>query len=40
MRTLDGEVLTPILGLARFCTHTLVHAKQCIPVSADLPPSR
>lgn len=40
MKTLDGEVLTPILGIGTFCTHTLVHAKQCIPVREDLPPEQ
>ena len=32
MRTMDGITLTPILGIGTFCTHTLVHSKQCIPV--------
>src|SRR5215216_4098442 len=31
MRTMDGVTLTPILGIGTFCTHTLVHSKQCIP---------
>jgi S-(hydroxymethyl)mycothiol dehydrogenase len=37
MRTIDGVTLTPALGIGTFCTHTLVHANQAIPVSADLP---
>lgn len=40
MRTMDGEVLTPILGIGTFCTHTLVHARQCIPVDKELPPEQ
>ena len=40
MTTMDGTVLTPILGIGSFCTHTLVHAKQCIKVSKDLPPEQ
>lgn len=38
MRTLDGLTLTPILGIGTFCTHTLVHAEQCVPVDPSLPP--
>ena len=37
MRTNDGEVLTQMLGIGAFCTYTLVHAAQAIPVSSDLP---
>lgn len=37
MRTLDGLTLTPILGIGTFCTHTLVHSKQCIPYDPALP---
>ena len=37
MTTHDGIELTPILGIGTFCTHTLVHAKQCIPVDEALP---
>ena len=37
MRTTDGVTLTPVLGIGTFCTHTLVHAKQAVPVSPDLP---
>lgn len=40
MTTLDGEVLTPILGIGTFCTHTLVHAHQCIPIEDGLPPEQ
>jgi S-(hydroxymethyl)mycothiol dehydrogenase len=40
MKTLDGQVLTPILGIGTFCTHTLVHAKQCIPIREGLPPEQ
>ena len=38
MRTTDGQTLTPVLGIGTFCTHTVVHAKQCIPYDAALPP--
>lgn len=37
MRTLDGLTLNPVLGIGTFCTHTLVHADQAIPIDADLP---
>jgi S-(hydroxymethyl)mycothiol dehydrogenase len=37
MRAKDGTTLTPVLGIGTFCTHTLVHADQTIPVAADLP---
>jgi S-(hydroxymethyl)mycothiol dehydrogenase len=37
MRTTDGQTLNPVLGIGTFCTHTLVHAGQCIPVAAELP---
>ena len=40
MKTLAGEVLTPILGIGTFCTHTLVHSRQCIPVDPSLPPEQ
>jgi len=40
MRTTDGVTLTPVLGIGTFCTHTLVHAKQAVPVSPDLPASQ
>jgi S-(hydroxymethyl)mycothiol dehydrogenase len=37
MKTTDGLTLNPVLGIGTFCTHTLVHAKQAIPVDKDLP---
>lgn len=40
MRSKDGTQLTPVLGIGTFCTHTVVHSHQCIPVSADLPPAQ
>lgn len=40
MRTTDGVTLTPVLGIGTFCTHTLVHGKQAVPVSPDLPASQ
>ena len=40
MRTLDGELLSPALGIGTFCTHTLVHANQAVPVADDLPPAQ
>ncbi len=40
MRTIDGVTLTPILGIGTFCTHTLVHSRQCIPVDPSLPPGQ
>ncbi len=38
MRTADGQVLTPVLGIGTFCSHTVVAAGQCIPAPADLSP--
>lgn len=40
MKTHDGIDLTPILGIGTFCTHTLVHSKQCVPISDGLPPEQ
>jgi S-(hydroxymethyl)mycothiol dehydrogenase len=40
MRTMDGKTLTPILGIGTFCTHTLVHSKQCVPYDPALPPEQ
>ena len=40
MTTTDGKVLTPILGIGTFCTHTLVHAEQCVPVQQGLAPEQ
>ncbi len=37
MRTEDGVTLNPVLGIGTFCTHTLVHSKQAIPVDAAFP---
>lgn len=40
MTTHDGIDLTPILGIGTFCTHTLVHARQCVPIKEGLPPEQ
>jgi S-(hydroxymethyl)mycothiol dehydrogenase len=40
MRDTAGTTLNPVLGIGTFCTHTLVHAKQAIPVAAGLPPGQ
>lgn len=40
MTTTDGKTLNPVLGIGAFCTHTLVHAKQAIPVDKELPPAQ
>lgn len=40
MRTSDGKVLTPALGIGTFCTHTVIAASQAIPVSTDVPPAQ
>ncbi len=40
MTTADGINLTPILGIGSFCTYTLVHSKQCVPIAAGLPPEQ
>lgn len=37
MKTLDGHVLNPVLGIGTFCTHTVVHARQAIPYNPELP---
>ena len=37
MRTQDGQLLNPVLGIGTFCTHTLVHADQAIPYDPALP---
>lgn len=37
MRTVDGQVLTPVLGIGTFCTRTVVAASQAIPAPSDLP---
>jgi S-(hydroxymethyl)mycothiol dehydrogenase len=36
----DGVELNAVLGIGTFCTHTLVHAKQCVPVDPTLPKSQ
>lgn len=36
----DGAVLNAVLGIGTFCEYTLVHAKQCVPVSDQLPPEQ
>lgn len=33
----DGVELNPVLGIGTFCTHTLVHAHQCVRVNPALP---
>ena len=33
----DGVELNPVLGIGTFCTHTLVHSHQCVPVNPELP---
>ncbi|HEU5431088.1 MAG TPA: zinc-binding dehydrogenase [Thermomicrobiales bacterium] len=40
MRTTAGETLTPVLGIGTFCTHTLVHSRQCVPYDPALPPEQ
>ena len=37
---LSNEVLSPALGIGTFCTHTVVSAKQAIPVPAECPPAQ
>ena len=37
---LGNEVLSPALGIGTFCTHTVVAAKQAIPVPAECPPAQ
>jgi S-(hydroxymethyl)mycothiol dehydrogenase len=34
----DGALLNPVLGIGTFCTHTVVAARQAVPVPAELPP--
>lgn len=36
----DGVELNAVLGIGTFCSHTLVHAKQCVPVKDSLPPAQ
>lgn len=40
MRTQDGLTLTPALGIGTFCTHTVVAARQAIPVPRAVPPAQ
>jgi S-(hydroxymethyl)mycothiol dehydrogenase len=40
MRGADGAVLNPVLGIGTFCTHTVVAARQAVPVPAELPPEQ
>lgn len=40
MTTTDGKTLTPILGIGTFCTHTLVHSRQCVKIDKGLPPEQ
>lgn len=36
----DGVELNPVLGIGTFCTHTLVHAAQCVPIREGFPPAQ
>ncbi|MBT3352317.1 MAG: alcohol dehydrogenase catalytic domain-containing protein [Nitrospinaceae bacterium] len=36
----DGLVLSPSLGIGTFCTHTVVSAKQAIPMPSECPPEQ
>lgn len=38
MRAADGATLSPALGIGTFCTHTVVAARQAVPVSTECPP--
>jgi S-(hydroxymethyl)mycothiol dehydrogenase len=40
MRTRDGILLTPALGIGTFATHTVVAAKQAVVVTRDVPPAQ
>ena len=40
MSTKDGATLSPALGIGTFCTHTVVAAKQAVPVSRECPPEQ
>jgi S-(hydroxymethyl)mycothiol dehydrogenase len=37
MHTGDGQLLSPVLGIGTFCTHTLVHASQAVAYDQSLP---
>jgi S-(hydroxymethyl)mycothiol dehydrogenase len=38
MHTRDGLTLSPALGIGTFCTHTVVAARQAVPVPRECPP--
>src|SRR5919205_3985863 len=40
MHGADGALLNPVLGIGTFCTHTVVAARQAVPVPAELPPEQ
>jgi len=40
LRGADGAVLNPVLGIGTFCTHTVVAARQAVPIPAELPPEQ
>lgn len=40
MRTRDGLTLSPALGIGTFCTHTVVAARQAVPVPRECPPAQ
>jgi S-(hydroxymethyl)mycothiol dehydrogenase len=40
MKTSDGQLLTPALGIGTFATHTVVAAEQAIVVTRDVPPAQ
>lgn len=40
MRTHDGLMLTPALGIGTFCTHTVVAAEQAVAVPPSVPPAQ
>jgi S-(hydroxymethyl)mycothiol dehydrogenase len=40
MRGRDGALLNPVLGIGTFCTHTVVAARQAVPVPRELPPEQ
>ncbi len=37
MHTKDGNTPIPALGIGTFCTHTVVHARQAIPIPSNAP---
>ena len=40
MKTSEGQVLSPALGIGTFCTHTVVSAKQAVQVPKSCPPAQ